>query len=115
MVAALAIAGDLGFNPLTDTLINENGEEVRLEAPTGNELPPKGFDAEDPGFQAPAKDGSGVQVSVSPTSERLQLLAPFLPWDAKNITGAKLLIKAFGKCTTDHISMAGHGCVTADI
>ena len=107
LVTALAIAGDLGFNPLTDTLINENGEEVRLEAPTGNELPPKGFDAEDPGFQAPAKDGSGVQVSVSPTSERLQLLAPFLPWDAKNITGAKLLIKAFGKCTTDHISMAG--------
>ena len=107
LVTALAIAGDLGFNPLTDTLNNENGEEVRLEAPTGNELPPKGFDAEDPGFQAPAKDGSGVQVSVSPTSERLQLLAPFLPWDAKNITGAKLLIKAFGKCTTDHISMAG--------
>ncbi|SFE19019.1 aconitate hydratase [Flavobacterium xueshanense] len=107
LVTALAIAGDLGFNPLTDTLINENGEEVKLDAPTGNELPPKGFDAEDPGFQAPAEDGSGVQVSVSETSERLQLLAPFLPWDRKNITGAKLLIKAFGKCTTDHISMAG--------
>ncbi|MFV8379997.1 aconitate hydratase [Flavobacterium sp. LB3R33] len=107
LVTALAIAGDLGFNPLTDTLINENGEEVKLDAPTGNELPPKGFDAEDPGFQAPAEDGSGVQVSVSETSERLQLLAPFLPWDGKNITGAKLLIKAFGKCTTDHISMAG--------
>ncbi|RTY99961.1 aconitate hydratase [Flavobacterium sp. RSP49] len=107
LVTALAIAGDLGFNPLTDTLINENGEEVMLDAPTGNELPPKGFDAEDPGFQAPAVDGSGVQVSVSETSERLQLLAPFLPWDGKNITGAKLLIKAFGKCTTDHISMAG--------
>ncbi|RUT68476.1 aconitate hydratase [Flavobacterium cupreum] len=107
LVTAMAIAGDLGFNPLTDTLINEDGEEVRLEAPTGDELPPKGFDAEDPGFQAPAADGSGVQVAVSPTSERLQLLAPFDAWDGKNITGAKLLIKAFGKCTTDHISMAG--------
>ncbi len=107
LVTALAIAGDLGFNPLTDTLINEDGEEVRLDEPTGNELPPKGFDAEDPGYQAPAEDGSKVQVAVSPTSERLQLLEPFLPWDGKNITGAKLLIKAFGKCTTDHISMAG--------
>ena len=107
LVTALAIAGDLGFNPLTDTLINENGEEVRLEEPTGDELPPNGFDVEDPGFQAPAEDGSGVVVSVSEDSERLQLLAPFLPWDGNNITGAKLLIKAFGKCTTDHISMAG--------
>jgi aconitate hydratase len=103
----LAIAGDLSFNPLTDTLINEDGEEVMLEVPTGDELPKNGFDAEDPGFQAPAEDGSGVQIAVSETSERLQLLAPFLPWDGKNITGAKLLIKAFGKCTTDHISMAG--------
>ena len=107
LVTALAIAGDLSFNPLTDTLINEDGEEVRLEAPTGNELPPKGFDAEDPGFQAPAEDGSAVKILVSESSERLQLLAPFSPWDGKNITGAKLLIKAFGKCTTDHISMAG--------
>jgi aconitate hydratase len=107
LVTAMAIAGDLGFNPLTDTLINEDGEEVRLEAPTGDELPPNGFDAEDTGFQAPAEDGSGVQVVVSPESERLQLLAPFDPWDGRNITGAKLLIKAFGKCTTDHISMAG--------
>lgn len=107
LVTAMAIAGDLGFNPLTDTLINEDGEEVMLEAPTGDELPEKGFDAEDPGFQAPAADGSGIQVSVSEDSERLQLLAPFAPWDEKNITGAKLLIKAFGKCTTDHISMAG--------
>ena len=107
LVTAMAIAGDLGFNPLTDTLINEDGEEVRLEAPTGDELPPKGFDVKDPGFQVPAEDGSGVQVVVSPTSERLQLLAPFDAWDGKNITGAKLLIKAFGKCTTDHISMAG--------
>ncbi|SDW85310.1 aconitate hydratase [Flavobacterium degerlachei] len=107
LVTAMAIAGDLGFNPLTDTLINEDGEEVMLEAPTGDELPEKGFDAEDPGFQAPAADGSGIQVTVSEDSERLQLLAPFAPWDGKNITGAKLLIKAFGKCTTDHISMAG--------
>jgi len=107
LVTALAIAGDLGFNPLTDKLINEDGQEVMLDEPTGNELPPKGFDAEDPGYQAPSKDGSGVEVIVSPTSERLQLLAPFEPWDGKNITGAKLLIKAFGKCTTDHISMAG--------
>ena len=107
LVTAMAIAGDLGFNPLTDTLINEDGEEVRLEEPTGDELPPNGFDVVDPGFQAPAHDGSAVVVSVSPDSERLQLLAPFAPWDGKNITGAKLLIKAFGKCTTDHISMAG--------
>ncbi|MFP5438226.1 MAG: aconitate hydratase [Bacteroidia bacterium] len=107
LVTALAIAGDLGFNPLTDKLINENGEEVMLDEPTGNELPPKGFDADDPGYQAPAADGSSVQVAVSPTSERLQLLAPFEPWNGENILGAKLLIKAFGKCTTDHISMAG--------
>ena len=107
LVTALAIAGDLGFNPLTDTLINENGEEVRLDEPSGDELPPNGFDAEDPGFQAPAEDGSSVVVSVNDDSERLQLLAPFTAWDGKNITGAKLLIKAFGKCTTDHISMAG--------
>lgn len=107
LVTAMAIAGDLSFNPLTDTLINEDGEEVMLDAPTGDELPSKGFYAEDPGFQAPAEDGSNVQVSVSPTSDRLQLLAPFDAWDGKNIMGAKLLIKAFGKCTTDHISMAG--------
>ena len=107
LVTALAIAGDLGFNPLTDKLINEDGEEVMLDEPTGNELPPKGFDAEDPGYQAPAEDGSKVQVVVSPTSERLELLAPFEPWNGENIMGAKLLIKAFGKCTTDHISMAG--------
>ena len=107
LVTALAIAGDLGFNPITDKLINEDGQEVMLDEPTGSELPPKGFDAEDPGFQAPSEDGSGVQVIVSPTSERLQLLAPFEPWNGENIMGAKLLIKAFGKCTTDHISMAG--------
>ena len=107
LVTALAIAGDLSFNPITDTLINEDGMEVKLDEPTGYELPPNGFDAEDPGYQAPSADGSGVQVVVDPKSERLQLLAPFEPWDGQNITGAKLLIKAFGKCTTDHISMAG--------
>ncbi|MDM1408769.1 aconitate hydratase [Myroides sp. DF42-4-2] len=107
MVAALAIAGDLGFNPITDTLINDEGQEVKLLPPTGDELPKKGFDVEDPGYQAPAADGSNVEVIVSPTSNRLQLLEPFSPWNGQNITGAKLLIKAFGKCTTDHISMAG--------
>ena len=107
LVTALAIAGDLSFNPLTDKLINEDGVEVMLDEPTGDELPSRGFYAEDPGFQAPAADGSGVQVVVDEASERLQLLAPFDAWDGKNISGAKLLIKAFGKCTTDHISMAG--------
>ena len=107
MVAALAISGRLDFNPITDTLLNDNGEEVRLVAPEGDELPKRGFDVEDAGFQAPAADGSAVQVAVSPTSDRLQLLAPFEAWDGKNISNAKLLIKAFGKCTTDHISMAG--------
>lgn len=107
MVAALAISGRLDFNPITDKLLNDNGEEVMLQAPKGDELPTKGFDVEDAGFQAPAADGSNVQVVVNPESARLQLLEPFQPWDGKNITGAKLLIKAFGKCTTDHISMAG--------
>ncbi|WP_369752455.1 aconitate hydratase [Flavobacterium sp. WC2409] len=107
MVAALAISGRLDFNPLTDTLLNDNGEEVKLKAPYGDELPKRGFDVDDNGFQAPASDGSGVKIVVSETSDRLQLLAPFDAWDGKNITGAKLLIKAFGKCTTDHISMAG--------
>ena len=107
MVAALAISGRLDFNPLTDTLINDKGQEVKLNAPYGDELPIKGFAFEDAGFQAPAADGSKVQIAVSETSDRLQLLAPFEAWDGKNITGAKLLIKAFGKCTTDHISMAG--------
>ena len=107
LVTALAIAGDLSFNPLTDTLINEDGEEVMLDEPTGHELPPNGFDVEDAGFQAPSEDGSGVQVVVSPTSERLQLLEPFTPWNNENLLNVKLLIKAQGKCTTDHISMAG--------
>jgi aconitate hydratase len=107
IVAAMAIAGDLTFNPLTDTLTNDKGEQVKLDAPYGDELPANGFDVEDNGYQAPAEDGSSVQVVVNPTSDRLQLLNPFPAWDGKNISGAKLLIKAFGKCTTDHISMAG--------
>ena len=107
MVAAIAISGKLDFNPITDTLVNENGDAVTLSEPTGQELPSKGFAVEDNGYQAPAKDGSGVDVVVSPDSQRLQLLAPFEPWDGQNINGAKLLIKALGKCTTDHISMAG--------
>ncbi|MGB1102739.1 MAG: aconitate hydratase [Crocinitomicaceae bacterium] len=107
MVAAVAISGKLDFNPMEDTLTNANGEEVKLGDPKGLELPPKGFDVEDNGYQAPAEDGSGVQVVVDPNSDRLQLLTPFAAWDGENITGAKLLIKAHGKCTTDHISMAG--------
>jgi aconitate hydratase len=107
MVAAVAIAGRLDFNPMTDKLINEAGEEVMLDEPTGWELPPKGFEVKDNGYLAPSEDGSGVKVVVSPTSERLELLTPFEPWDGQNITDAKLLIKAHGKCTTDHISMAG--------
>ncbi|OYU85440.1 MAG: aconitate hydratase [Flavobacterium sp. BFFFF2] len=107
MVAALAISGRLDFNPITDTLLNDKGEAVRLLPPTGDELPTRGFDVDDAGFQAPAADGSGIQVAVSVTSDRLQLLEPFQAWDGHNISGAKLLIKAFGKCTTDHISMAG--------
>lgn len=107
LVTALAIAGDLTFNPLTDFLTNENGEKVKLDPPSGEELPSKGFDVEDAGYIAPALDGSGVQVVVSPDSQRLQLLSPFAEWDGKDLKGLKLLIKAKGKCTTDHISMAG--------
>ncbi|NCT18018.1 MAG: aconitate hydratase [Flavobacteriaceae bacterium CG_4_8_14_3_um_filter_34_10] len=107
MVAAIAISGRLDFDPMHDTLINEDGEEVMLEIPKGIELPPLGFDVKDNGFLAPTENGRHVEVKVSTTSERLQLLEPFTPWDGKNILGAKLLIKAFGKCTTDHISMAG--------
>jgi aconitate hydratase len=107
LVAAIAIAGDLSFNPLTDTLINNKGEVVRLDPPHGDELPKKGFAVEDAGFQAPAADGRGVSVSVSPSSDRLQLLAPFAAWEGTDLKGLKLLIKAKGKCTTDHISMAG--------
>jgi len=107
LVAAMAIAGDLTFNPLKDTLTNEKGEQVKLDEPTGYELPPKGFDVEDAGYQAPAEDGSKVTVLVSPDSKRLQLLDPFAAWEGVDLKGLKLLIKAKGKCTTDHISMAG--------
>ncbi len=107
IVTALAIAGDLTFNPLTDKLVNADGEEVMLDPPYGDELPKKGFDVEDPGFQAPAENGADIEVVVNPESERLQLLTPFSAWDGEDITDLKLLIKAFGKCTTDHISMAG--------
>ncbi len=106
MVAAIAISGRLDFDPMNDTLINEDGEAVKLDEPKGLELPPLGFDVKDAGYVEPVEDGSNVDVSVSPTSERLQLLTPFQPIGNK-IDGAKLLIKAFGKCTTDHISMAG--------
>ncbi|MEM8845858.1 MAG: aconitate hydratase [Bacteroidota bacterium] len=107
LVTAIAISGRLDFNPVTDKLINEEGEEVMLDEPRGYELPPEGFAVEDAGFIAPEEDGSGVQVVVAPTSERLQLLEPFVPIAPESLQGVKLLIKAFGKCTTDHISMAG--------
>ncbi len=107
IVTALAIAGDLTFNPLTDYLISETGEKVKLDAPSGVELPARGFAVEDAGYQAPAENGSSVVVKVAPDSSRLQLLQPFEAWNGENIMGAKLLIKAKGKCTTDHISMAG--------
>ena len=107
MVAAIAISGRLDFNPINDTLVNEEGNEVKLDPPSGIELPPKGFDYEDNGYIEPSMDGSKVEVVVNKKSERLQLLTPFPKWDGSNIIGAKLLIKAKGKCTTDHISMAG--------
>lgn len=107
IVTALAIAGDLTFNPITDTLTNAKGEQVKLEEPQGFEMPVNGYAVEDAGYQAPAEDGSQVQVLVSPTSERLQLLDPFMAWEGTDLKGLRLLIKAKGKCTTDHISMAG--------
>jgi len=107
IVTAMAIAGDLTFNPLTDTLINDDGEEVRLDPPEGAELPAKGFDVEDAGYHEPAEDGSGIEVVVRPDSERLQLLEPFPPFEGANLKGLKLLLKVTGKCTTDHISAAG--------
>ena len=107
LVTALALAGDLGFNPMTDKLPDGNGNEIMLKEPTGEELPTAGFDVEDPGFIAPAADGSKVDVVIDPESERIQELTPFEPWHGNNINDAFLLIKAFGKCTTDHISMAG--------
>lgn len=108
IVTALAIAGTISFNPLTDKLRNDKGEEVMLKEPTGFELPPKGFAVEDAGYQAPAKEGESVQVKVKPDSKRLQLLEPFKAWEGTDIYGLRLLIKAKGKCTTDHISMAGY-------
>ena len=107
LVTALAIAGDLSFNPLTDTLTNSKGEQVMLDAPTGDELPSRGFAVEDAGYQAPSTDGSGVEVKVALASDRLQLLESFPAWEGIDLKGLKLLIKAKGKCTTDHISMAG--------
>ena len=107
MVAAIAISGRLDFDPVNDSLINQDGEEVRLDPPVGMELPDRGFAFEDNGYLAPEEDGSKVVVNVSDASERLQLLTPFEAWNGQNILGAKLLIKAKGKCTTDHISMAG--------
>ncbi len=107
IVTAFAIAGDLTFNPLKDKLTNNNGEEVSLDEPTGHEMPARGFAVEDAGYQAPAEDGTGIEVAVSPESQRLQLLAPFSSWEGTDLYGLRLLIKAKGKCTTDHISMAG--------
>ncbi len=107
IVTAMAIAGSLLFNPLKDKLVNEDGKEVMLTEPSGEELPSKGFAVEDAGYQAPAADGSGVEVKVDPKSDRLQLLTSFEPWDGEDLKGLKLLIKVKGKCTTDHISMAG--------
>ncbi len=107
IVAAIAISGRLDFDPMTDTLTNEEGQEVKLDVPVGLELPPQGFEVEDNGYLAPKKDGSSVEVKVAKDSERLQLLEPFLPIQNAELQGVKLLIKAFGKCTTDHISMAG--------
>ena len=115
IVAAVTLSGRLDFNPMTDTLTNAKGEEVMLDEPTGFELPPKGFDVKDNGYLEPMEDGSGVSVVVNPDSKRLQLLEPFAPWDGKNIIGAKLLIKAKGKCTTDHIQWQDLGCRIEDI
>ncbi len=107
ITTAFAIAGDLTFNPLTDSLINDDGQSVRLDEPSGDQFPPNGFDVKDAGYIAPAKDGRKVGVNIDPQSKRLQALSPFSAWDGKNLTGMKVLIKAKGKCTTDHISMAG--------
>jgi aconitate hydratase len=107
IVTAFTLAGDLTFNPMTDTLVNEEGQAVKLDEPQGIELPTKGFAVQDAGYQAPAADGSTVQISVDPGSKRLQLLEPFKPWEGTDLKGLRLLIKAKGKCTTDHISMAG--------
>ncbi|HXH18486.1 MAG TPA: aconitase family protein, partial [Chitinophagales bacterium] len=107
IVTAFALAGDLTFNPITDALTNDKGEKVKLDEPKGIELPAKGFEVKDPGYQPPAADGSKVNVLVDPKSDRLQILEPFKPWEGTDLKGLKLLIKVKGKCTTDHISMAG--------
>ena len=107
LVTAIAIAGDLTFNPAKDTLLNNDGEIVKFQEPNGSELPDKGFDVKDNGYQAPAKNGEDIEVIINPSSERLQFLKPFEEWNGKNISGVNLLIKTKGKCTTDHISMAG--------
>ncbi len=107
MVMCYALAGRLDFDPLTDYLVNDDGEKVKLEIPEGMVFPPKGFEVDDPGYQAPAEDGNKIEIKVSPESKRLQLLTPFSEWDGKDFEGLHLLIKAKGKCTTDHISMAG--------
>ncbi len=107
IVTAFALAGTLKFNPLKDFLVNEKGEKIMLEDPSGFELPPRGFDVKEHGYQAPAEDGSSIEIKINPNSERLQLLQPFEPWDGNDFIGLRLLIKVKGKCTTDHISMAG--------
>lgn len=107
LTTAMTIAGRITFNPLTDTLTNERGETVKLDAPQGEELPTKGFSVDDPGYQAPAADGSAITVVIAPDSARLQRLDPFAAWDGNDYEGLRLLIKAQGKCTTDHISAAG--------
>ena len=107
MVTAITLAGRLDFNPITDTLTNKEGKQVKLNPPHGLELPPKGFDVEDNGYIEPPEDGSGIEVIIDENSDRIQRLTPFEPWNGKNLTGLKLLIKTLGKCTTDHISMAG--------
>ena len=107
LVTAIAIAGDLTFNPAIDSLKNRDGQPIKLDPPIGVELPEKGFEVEDLGYQEPAEDGKNIELKINPDSDRLQLLEPFNTWDGKNIIGLKLLIKAKGKCTTDHISMAG--------
>ncbi len=107
ITTAFAIAGDLCFNPLTDSLVNKEGKKVKLDEPKGIEMPLKGFEVEDNGYQAPASDGAGITINVNPDSDRLQVLIPFTEWDGNDYIGLNLLIKAQGKCTTDHISMAG--------
>lgn len=107
LVAALTIAGDLTFNPLTDTLTNAGGEQVKLAEPVGFEMPPKGFAVKDAGYQAPSEDGNKIEINIDPNSNRLQKLKPFEPWDGRDYEELPLLIKVKGKCTTDHISMAG--------